>query len=143
MLFFTATETSDVVYQLRMSCELGEATSTPQVPALNKISLLHVAGRVASRGALAPEPPRATRSQTEFTECQIFFCSVPGCFCYVPGFLCSVWGKVVKSTALRCRGHALVPRHRPMLPFANKTRSSSSHVEPTPAPPLLSNGIVQ
>jgi hypothetical protein len=31
MLFFTASETSDVVYQLRMSCELGEPTSTPQV----------------------------------------------------------------------------------------------------------------
>lgn len=31
MLFFTATETSDVVYQLRMSCELGEPSSTPQV----------------------------------------------------------------------------------------------------------------
>ena len=34
MLFFTATETSDVVYQLRMSCELGEATNVPQVRAL-------------------------------------------------------------------------------------------------------------
>jgi len=35
MLFFTATETSDVVYQLRMSCELGEATSTPQLVMLD------------------------------------------------------------------------------------------------------------
>ena len=32
MLFFTATETSDVVYQLRMSCELGEPK--PGVPQL-------------------------------------------------------------------------------------------------------------
>ena len=31
MLFFTATETSDVVYQLRMSCELGDPTGSPQV----------------------------------------------------------------------------------------------------------------
>ena len=31
MLFFTATETSDVVHQLRMSCELGEPTSSPQM----------------------------------------------------------------------------------------------------------------
>ena len=31
MLFFSATETSDVVYQLRMSCELGEPSSSPQV----------------------------------------------------------------------------------------------------------------
>jgi hypothetical protein len=31
MLFFTATENSDVVYQLRMSCELGEPTGVPQV----------------------------------------------------------------------------------------------------------------
>ena len=35
MLFFTATETSDVVYQLRMSCELGEATNVPQVRAFS------------------------------------------------------------------------------------------------------------
>jgi len=35
MLFFTATETSDVVYQLRMSCELGEPTGTPQLVVLD------------------------------------------------------------------------------------------------------------
>ena len=35
MLFFTATETSDVVYQLRMSCELGDPTSTPQMVVLD------------------------------------------------------------------------------------------------------------
>ncbi len=35
MLFFTATETSDVVYQLRTSCELGEPTSTPQLVILD------------------------------------------------------------------------------------------------------------
>jgi len=35
MLFFTATETSDVVYQLRMSCELGEPSSTPQMVILD------------------------------------------------------------------------------------------------------------
>jgi hypothetical protein len=31
MLFFTATESNDVVHQLRMSCDLGEPTSTPQM----------------------------------------------------------------------------------------------------------------
>jgi hypothetical protein len=31
MLFFTASETSDVVEQLRASCGLGEPTATPQV----------------------------------------------------------------------------------------------------------------
>jgi hypothetical protein len=35
MLFFTATETSDVVYQLRTSCELGEPTTTPQLVILD------------------------------------------------------------------------------------------------------------
>eukprot|EP00282_Hemiselmis_andersenii_P005808 CAMPEP_0114113896 /NCGR_PEP_ID=MMETSP0043_2-20121206/3153_1 /TAXON_ID=464988 /ORGANISM="Hemiselmis andersenii, Strain CCMP644" /LENGTH=442 /DNA_ID=CAMNT_0001206069 /DNA_START=36 /DNA_END=1365 /DNA_ORIENTATION=+ len=35
MLFFTATETSDVVYQLRMSCELGEPTGVPQLVILD------------------------------------------------------------------------------------------------------------
>mmetsp|Transcript_654 Transcript_654/g.1739 ORF Transcript_654/g.1739 Transcript_654/m.1739 type:complete len:231 (-) Transcript_654:76-768(-) len=35
MLFFTATETSDVVYQLRLSCELNEPTSTPQLVILD------------------------------------------------------------------------------------------------------------
>lgn len=35
MLFFTATDTSDVVYQLRMSCELGEPTGTPQLVVLD------------------------------------------------------------------------------------------------------------
>jgi len=35
MLFFTATETSDVVYQLRMSCELGEPTGEPQLVVLD------------------------------------------------------------------------------------------------------------
>ena len=34
MLFFTATETNDVVHQLRMSCDLGEPTSTPQMVGL-------------------------------------------------------------------------------------------------------------
>lgn len=35
MLFFTATETSDVVYQLRMSCELGDPTNSPQLVMLD------------------------------------------------------------------------------------------------------------
>jgi thioredoxin-related protein len=35
MLFFTATETSDVVHQLRMSCELGEPTASPQMVILD------------------------------------------------------------------------------------------------------------
>eukprot|EP00287_Rhodomonas_sp_CCMP768_P009715 CAMPEP_0196717090 /NCGR_PEP_ID=MMETSP1091-20130531/495_1 /TAXON_ID=302021 /ORGANISM="Rhodomonas sp., Strain CCMP768" /LENGTH=440 /DNA_ID=CAMNT_0042057315 /DNA_START=60 /DNA_END=1382 /DNA_ORIENTATION=+ len=35
MLFFTATETSDVVEQLRVSCELGEPTTTPQLVILD------------------------------------------------------------------------------------------------------------
>ncbi|EKX40274.1 hypothetical protein GUITHDRAFT_88850 [Guillardia theta CCMP2712] len=35
MLFFTATETSEVVSQLRMSCELGEPTTTPQLVILD------------------------------------------------------------------------------------------------------------
>merc|ERR1712205_134343 len=35
MLFFTATETSDVVYQLRISCDLGEPTGTPQLVVLD------------------------------------------------------------------------------------------------------------
>ena len=35
MLFFTATETSDVVYQLRMSCDLGEPSGTPQLVILD------------------------------------------------------------------------------------------------------------
>lgn len=35
MLFFTASETSDVVYQLRMSCELGEPTTSPQLVILD------------------------------------------------------------------------------------------------------------
>lgn len=35
MLFFTATETNDVVHQLRMSCDLGEPTTTPQMVLLD------------------------------------------------------------------------------------------------------------
>jgi len=35
MLFFTATETSDVVDNMRMSCELGEPTGTPQLVLLD------------------------------------------------------------------------------------------------------------
>ena len=35
MLFFTASATSDVVYQLRMSCDLGEPTNVPQVSPLH------------------------------------------------------------------------------------------------------------
>ena len=35
MLFFTATETSDVVEQLRMSCGLGEPTGDPQLVMLD------------------------------------------------------------------------------------------------------------
>ncbi len=36
MLFFTATETSDVVHQLRMSCEMGEPTASPQMVSFDR-----------------------------------------------------------------------------------------------------------
>ena len=64
MLFFTATESNEVVQQLRMSCELGEPTSTPQMvhplcaftPQLIRILCLAHTGvsNVRSRGLDGP-----------------------------------------------------------------------------------------
>ena len=51
MLFFTATETSDVVYQLRMSCELGEPTAAPQMVRIILLSCCYLACGVGTVAA--------------------------------------------------------------------------------------------